>query len=184
MKKLKDYGWLIVFLFLIMIFLFKPLSTTFGQPEEKKPRKITLVNMRVVDIERIINEYSGARTVAVEIQGFIAAEVAKCNQYKEEMKKYQRDLKKYEDSLSVEDQNKYLRAIEIRKQQYENCLKAKDQNILSKEASLKAPILAQIYSAIESISLKNGYNMIVDSRSAIFYTQDLDITNEILEELQ
>ena len=140
--------------------------------------------MRVVDLERIINEYSGAVAVAVEIQSVVAAEEKKCNQYREDMQKYQRDLKKYEDSLSAEDQNKYLRAIEIRKQQWQECLINKDKLAIEKETELKAPVLAQIYSAIESISLKNGYNMIVDSRSAIFYTQDLDITNEILEELQ
>ena len=184
MKKLKNSGWLIVFILLTIIFLFKPLYSTFGQPEEKKPRKITLVNMRVVNIDRILNEYSGAQAVLIELRDFVAAEEARCNKIKEEIKKVQRNLKKDEDSLSIEEQNKYEREIKIMKQQYENCLRQKDLNILNKEASLKAPILAHIYSTIESISLKNGYNMIVDSRSAIFYTQDLDITNEILEELQ
>ncbi|MDD3627296.1 MAG: OmpH family outer membrane protein [bacterium] len=184
MKKIKDYGWLLVLVFLVVVFVVKPLYISYAQPEEKKPKKVTLVNLRVVDIERIINEYSGARTVANELQMFIASEEAQCQKFKEEVLNIQKYLKQNEDNMTVEEQNKYLRAIEVRKGQYEDCIREKDRNILNKEASLKTPVLGRIYEAIESVSMKNGYNMVMDSKSVLFFTKELNITDEVLEELQ
>lgn len=183
-KVFKDYGWLFVLIILIGLFFFKSNQVTFGDPDEKKPRKVTLVNMRIVDIERIINEYSGAKSVGDQLGRLEAQYQQQCNQFRTEMQKYQRYLKKNEDKMSVEEQNKYLRAIEVKKRAYEECLKEKDSTLLQQEATLKAPILTRIYSAIQTVSQRNGYNVVVDSKTVLYHTNELDITDEILEELQ
>ena len=184
MKKIKDYGWFAVLIFLVLVFVVKPLYVSHGQPEDKKPKKVTLVNLRVVDVERIINEYSGARVVANELQQYILSEESRCAKFKEEVTKIQRYIKQNEDSMTVEEQNRYLSMIVQREQQYKDCILEKDRNILGREASLKAPVLTRIYQAIETVAMKNGYNMVMDSKSVLFHTRELNITDEVLEELQ
>jgi outer membrane protein len=74
------------------------------------------------------------------------------------------------------DLQKKMRDIEIMAKDATDEMKLKQEEMLKK-------LLPEIEKVIKIIAEKGKYTMIIDSRSAVYFSKDVDLTEEVIEEL-
>lgn len=163
-----------------ILLLFSLLAMTIGA----QAQKFALIDMEY--ILKNIPAYEMANEQLNSISKKWQAEVEKVQQDAQNLyKTYQADLV----FLSAEMKSKREAEIVAKEQEAQELKRkyfATDGELYKKRESLVKPIQDEIYNAIEEISNKQGYTVVIDRASAmsiIYATPKIDISNDILTKL-
>ncbi len=142
-----------------------------------------LVRVGYIDIDQIIGQYY----LAQQYQELY--ETMKKNQYKnlqplaDKIKREVMNLKYNEVILTnAELENRWNNILKL-KMQYKMKKNQIDDILDSEENKFNDEILKNIYSAIKEVSLKYGFNIILEKKQIYFSTPDVDLSPQIIEKL-
>ncbi|MCD6579522.1 OmpH family outer membrane protein [bacterium] len=142
-----------------------------------------LVRVGYIDIDKIIGQYY----LAQQYQDLY--ETMKKNQYKnlqpliDKIKREAMNLKYNEVTLTnkeLEDRWNNILKLKMQLKMKKNQI---DGVLDSEESKFNDEILKNIYSAIKEVSLKYGFNIILEKKQIYFSTPDVDLSDQIIEKL-
>lgn len=142
---------------------------------------VKIDRIALIDIDRVIEEVFSGNSAGIQ----------KINQEKQDMltklKAIKDNIMKYQElELKTNDSSKkltYAKKINELKKQYADYYKLRKYQIDQKIQNIQGPLLKEIYSVVKKIAAKDGYTLVLSSKTdgIFFYTIDIDITNEVIK---
>ncbi len=155
-------------------------AAAFGQTEIKQQ---VLVRVGYIDISKILSKYILAQRYHELYEKLKDEEMQALAPLEESLENALYELKLKEPSLDTDEMKGYWakvvkirRNIDIKKREIEIVLKRK-------ENKLNEEILKNIHNAINEISLKKGFNLILEKKQVFFAAPEVDLSDLIIEKL-
>lgn len=164
-------------LILSLSFLFA--SNLFARKAEK------LIKIGCVDLHKVFEKSAGKKIAEEHLNKMKMEMEKKKEQKEEEIKKLQSEY-----SNNVEDWSdalKEAKELEIQRKLKElrDFIEESNKKLEAEQDKLLEPLIEDIKDVIKAVSIKYGYNIIIDkSTYVLFVDKDLDITDEVLDELE
>jgi len=167
-------------IFLTILFLFSVLiPNIYSQKAEK------LIKIGAVDLQKVFEKSPGKKIAEEALQ-------KKRKQFDKEKKKKEKEIQKMKDKfekkkLTLSEQEKAEQELAITKKVKElrKFIEESNNKLEEEENKLLEPLVDDIKDVIKAVSIKYGYDMILDKSTYILYIdKEFDITDEVLKELK
>lgn len=138
-----------------------------------------------VDIQKIFEKAPGKGAAETNLQK-MRDELAKEKEKMEaDIEKLQKEYENSKLMLNEMDAKKKELEIESKKQELAKFIKESNEKLEKKEDEMIAPIVNKIRGIIETVSIKKGFNFVIDKSTYILYVDpEFDLTNLVLEEMK
>jgi len=166
-------------LFVILIFVF---SATEGFSKKKAEK---LIKIGCIDLNEILDQTPEKRDIQKQLQ-------AKQKEFQGQKEKMEKELQQMiSDFSNADKKHKDKKTAELniqifnQKQKLADFIQNSNSQLSDLEDSLIQPVLKKIQNIISEVSIREGFSMIIDKSSYVFYVEkNLDITKDVIEELK
>lgn len=170
-----------IFIFFVIFSL--SLLFSFGFLYAKKAEK--LVKVGAVDLQKVFEASPGKQVAKEQLD-------KKREQFENEKKKKEEKIKELQDEFerkkyTMDDNEKEKKGLEIRalKIELKEFINKSNETLIAEEDKLLEPLVDDIKDVIRAVSIKYGYDIILDKSTYIlFIDKEYDITQEVLNELK
>lgn len=169
----------IFFLFIILILVFSS-TESFSKKKAEK-----LVKIGCIDLNEILDQIPEKK----EFQNQLQTKQKEFQKQKEEMEKELQQMTSDFSNASKKEKTKKTAELNIKifnqKQKLADFIKNSNSQLTDLQDSLVQPVLKKIQNIISEVSIREGFSMIIDKSSYVFYVEkNLDITKDVIEELK
>lgn len=99
-----------------------------------------------------------------------------------ELEKMKGDIQKQTSILSREALTRRMEDWQKRMVDLQTVFVDHNKELQKKQSELMAPIMKKMVGSISRIAKKNGYDVIVDAQAALYARQDLDLTDQVIQQ--
>lgn len=159
--------------FLVLAFMMAPAAMAAGNGTK----------VGVLDVQQVLEKSSAGQEVMQQIQGFGKQLQARMGSKQDKLKKERDELEKNAKIESKAQQKKAQQTFQKHVRSYQQEAQKARQSFQQKRASLMVPLQAKLNDVVTAYAKRHGYDLILDSQTAIYNVPSLDITNAILKAL-
>lgn len=135
----------------------------------------------LIDFQHVMTRSSAGQDVLQQLQAFGKQLQAKMEPEQNKLKKEQEDLKKNSKIETKAQQAKAQQQFQSQVQAYQQKAQQARESFQKKRASLMVPLQGKLYDVVAAYAKKHGYDLILDSHTAVYNKSDLDLTDAILK---
>ncbi len=144
-----------------------------------------IIKIGVVDMERLFNEYASKSKSARDLRKKKAEFAKEIKGKLQVIKKMASEFKKNSGSMSDSGRRRVAAEIDFKKNQLTAMIARKNRELSAEEKKLSKPILKEIYRQVQRVAKRNGFKMILESKTHVAYCDsELDITRKVLNRLR
>jgi outer membrane protein len=158
--------------FLVLAFAAAPVALAAGSGGTK---------VGLLNLQRVMTKSTAGREVIQQIRGFGKQLQAKMNSRQDELKKEGQDLQKNAKIETAAQQKKAQKTFQAHLQSFQQAAKKARKSFAEKRNSLMVPLQAKLNDVVTAYAKKHGYNLILDSQTAVYNVPSLNITAAILK---
>lgn len=134
----------------------------------------------VLDVQQVLTKSSAGQEVMQQIQGFGKQLQARMGSRQDKLKKEHDELEKNAKIESKAQQKKAQQTFQAHVQSYQKEAQKARQSFQQKRASLMVPLQAKLQDVVSAYAKRHGYDLILDSSTAIYNAPSLDLTDAVL----
>jgi len=138
------------------------------------------IKIGVINMEQSVNDCKQGKRSQAELRRKAAKLEDELKQLTEDVQKLRKDLENTAMLLKPEAKLAKEREFERKARRLNDRRRDAQQEIREAQRDGFAPILRRMQGVIKAIGAKGGYALITESRSALYYPQSADITNEVI----
>ncbi|MDD5065690.1 MAG: OmpH family outer membrane protein [bacterium] len=166
---------IIAVLLTVLAFSFTPLSA-------KKAEK--LVKIGAVDLQKVFEKSEGRKIAEAQLDKKREEFEKQKGTKEDEIKKLKEDLEGKKSSLSSGEKEKIELDIKTKMLDLKMFIEDSNNKLMEEENKLLEPLVNDIKDVIRAVSIKYGYDIILDKSTYILYIdKEFDITEDVLTEL-
>jgi len=144
-----------------------------------------IIKIGVVDMERLFNEYASKSKSARDLRKKKAKFHDEIKDKLKIIKKMESEFKKNSASMSDSGRRRVSAEIDFKKNQLTAMIARKNRELSAEEKKLSKPILREIYKQVQRVAKRNGFKMILESKTHVAYCDsELDLTRRVLNRLR
>ncbi len=164
---------------IILILTFFLVNLVYARKAER------LIKVGCVDLQKVFEKSPGKKLAEQHLKKLRDEMEKKKKEKEKEIKELQTEYSNnYED---MSDSQREAKELEIQRKLMElrKFIDESNEKLAAEEEKLLEPLIEDIKDVIKAVSIKYGYNIILDKSTYILYVdKDFDITDEVLEELK
>ncbi len=168
-----------LFVFVTLIFCLTLISNLYSQKAEK------LVKIGAVDLDEVFDKSPGKKIAEEALEKKRKSFEKEKEKKENEIKKLQEKFENRKLTLSENEREKEELAITKKLRDLQDYIESSNQKLEEEENKLLEPLIDDIKDVIRAVSIKYGYDIILDKSTYIlFIDKEFDITDEVIKELE
>lgn len=162
----------------LLLFLLTAASSAYSKKAEK------LVKIGAVDLQRVFEKSEGRRIAESQLDKKREDFEKQKKSKEDEIKKLKEEYESKKSSLSSGEKEKLEMDIKSKTLDLKMFIDDSNSKLLEEENKLLEPLVNDIKDVIRAVSIKFGYDIILDKSTYILYIdKEFDITDDVLTEL-
>lgn len=137
----------------------------------------------VVNLQEIIGKMPQRVELMQKLETEFKDEKAQLMQLEKDIKYFQEKLQRDGSLMAAKEKTELEQKIGSQFQQYQATANAFQQKSTARQNEEMNKLFVIIKQAIDNISAKEGYDLVIENKSALFSKPDFDITNTVVEKV-
>lgn len=141
------------------------------------------VKIAVVDVRVVFDQLPQSRDIAKTIELEFEERMNRLREMEEEMTKKQEQLQRDEAIMSQDELQKSAMDLQQMYQEYQERREVFTEQLQRRRNEERNRVLGQIQQVINDLAERDGYDVVLESGSAVFVRNQFDITEKVLERM-